>query len=213
MSDNSLINLDVAEFENLMETQGLENTVKGVLSIANDELNEEALGGVPLTIETLTDGSHPLLNNLDRYRDVAQDERNIQLEEILTLFTNVSDFGKYDPEKGSFSGLKAGAYSAARSVPEAAGGGFGFSKGLAAGMYAQSFIPPAGIPGLIAKGIVIAVPTIAGTIAGALGFGKVEDLVLGEAAPVVPSLQPATNLGETAIMAAFFDNTTLESCS
>ena len=130
MSDNSLINLDVAEFENLMEEQGLENTVKGVLSIANDELNEEALGGVPLTIETLRDGSHPLLDNLDRYRDVAQDERNIQLEEILTLFTNVSDFGKYDPEKGSFSGLKAGTYSAARAVPEAVGGGFGFSKGI-----------------------------------------------------------------------------------
>ena len=202
MADNSLINLGVAEFENLMETQGLENTVKGVLSIANDELNEEALGGVPLTIESLTDGSHPILDSLDRYRDVAPEERNIQPEEILTFFTNVSDFGKYDPEKGNFSGLKAGTYSAARAIPEAAGAGFGFNKGLAAGLYAQSFIPPAGIPGLIAKGIVVAVPTIAGTVAGAIAAGFAEDKILGKADPVVPSLQPATNLGETSILAA-----------
>ena len=202
MADNSLINLGVAEFENLMETQGLENTVKGVLSIANDELNEEALGGVPLTIESLTDGSHPILNSLDRYRDVAPEERNIQPEEILTFFTNVGDFGKYDPEKGNFSGLKAGTYSAARAIPEAAGAGFGFNKGLAAGLYAQSFIPPAGIPGLIAKGIVVAIPTIAGTVAGAIAAGFAEDKILGEADPVVPSLQPATNLGETSVLAA-----------
>ena len=202
MADNSLINLGVAEFENLMETQGLENTVKGVLSIANDELNEEALGGVPLTIESLTDGSHPILNSLDRYRDVAPEERNIQPEEILTFFTNVGDFGKYDPEKGNFSGLKAGTYSAARAIPEAAGAGFGFNKGLAAGLYAQSFIPPAGIPGLIAKGIVVAIPTIAGTVAGAIAAGFAEDKILGEADPVVPSLQSATNLGETSVLAA-----------
>ena len=45
MSDEALITLGVAEFENLMETQGLENTVKGVLAIANDELDQEAIGG------------------------------------------------------------------------------------------------------------------------------------------------------------------------
>ena len=50
MADESLITLGVAEFENLMETQGLENTVRGVLEIANEELAEDALGGVPLTV-------------------------------------------------------------------------------------------------------------------------------------------------------------------
>ncbi len=201
MADESLITLGVAEFENLMETQGLEDTVKGVLEIANDELNEEALGGVPLTVESLKDGSHPILNKLDRYKNLKPKDRNIETEEILTLFTNVEDFGKYDPEKGSFSGLKAGTYSAARAIPEAVGGGFGATKGFAAGMYAQSFIPPVGLPGVLLKGAVIAVPTVAGAIAGALGFGMAEDAVLGEAAPVVPSLQPATNFGETAVMA------------
>ena len=201
MSDEALITLGVAEFENLMETQGLENTVKGVLAIANDELDQEAIGGVPLTVENLKDGSHPILDKLDRYKSLAPEDRNIETEEILTLFTNVSDFGKYDPEKGNFSGLKAGTYSAARALPETVGGGYGATKGFAAGMYAQSFIPPVGLPGAIAKGIVIAVPTVAGAIAGALGFGKAEDLIIGEAAPVVPSLQPATNMGETAMMA------------
>ena len=98
MSDESLITLGVAEFENLMETQGLENTVKGVLEIANDELNEEALGGVPLTVQNLKDGSHPILDKLDRYKGLAKEDRNIETEEILTLFTNIDDFGKYDPD-------------------------------------------------------------------------------------------------------------------
>jgi len=202
MADESLINLGVAEFENLMETQGLENTVRGVLSIANEELDQEAIGGVPLTFESLKDGSHPILDRLDRYKGLKPEDRNIQTEEILTMFTNVSDFGKYNPEKGNFSGLKAGTYSAARALPETVGGGYGAAKGFATGMYLQSFIPPVGIPGLIGKGIAIAIPTVAGAVAGALGFGKVEDLVLGEAAPVVPSLQSATNLGETGVMAA-----------
>lgn len=201
MSDESLITLGVAEFENLMETQGLENTVKGVLEIANDELNEEALGGVPLTVQNLKDGSHPILDKLDRYKGLAKEDRNIETEEILTLFTNIDDFGKYDPEKGNFSGLKAGAYSAARAIPEAVGGGYGATKGFATGMYLQSFIPPVGLPGLIAKGFAIAVPTVAGAITGALALGKGEDIAFGKADPVVPSLQASTNFGETAVMA------------
>ena len=202
MADESLITLGVAEFENLMETQGLDNTVDGVLAIANDELDPEAIGGVPLTRESLANGTHPILDKLDRYRYLKPEDRNVQPEEILTLFTNVEDFGKYDPEKGTYSGLKAGTYSAARAAPEAIGGGYGAAKGFQAGMYLQSFIPPAGPPGLILKGLAVAVPTIGGAIIGALAGGAAEDAIIGEAAPVVPSLQPATNAGETAVMAA-----------
>ena len=93
MADEPLITLGIPEFENLMKTQGLDKTIDGVLSIANEELDPEAIGGVPLTRESLADGTHPILDKLDRYRDIKPDNRNVQPEEILTIFTNVDDFG------------------------------------------------------------------------------------------------------------------------
>jgi len=70
MVDDALINLTRPQFENLMETQGLPNTVDGILSIANDELD---VGGVPLTREALKNGTHPILDQLDRYKGLAPD--------------------------------------------------------------------------------------------------------------------------------------------
>ena len=85
----------------------------------------------PLTMESLANGTHPILDKLDRYKGISPEQRNITPEEILTIFTNVDDHGKYDPEKGEFSGLKAAGYAAARMAPETVGGGLGFKAGLA----------------------------------------------------------------------------------
>ena len=197
MADETLITLTAPEFENLMETQGLDKTVQGVLDIANEELEV----GTPLTMESLANGTHPLLDQLDRYKGIAPENRNVSPEEVLTLFTNVDDFGKYDPQKGSFSGLKAGSYSAARAVPETIGAAAGFKAGLALANPIAAFIPPAGPAGFIAKGIVYGIGGIGGAILGAIGAGEAEDAVIGEAGPVIPSLQSATNAGETLVMA------------
>lgn len=198
MADDVLINLTRPQFENLMETQGLANTVDGILSIANDELD---VGGVPLTREALQNGTHPLLDQLDRYKGLTPEQRNISDEEILTLFTNVEDFGKYDPDSG-FSGIKAVGTGAARMVPETVGAGLGFKAGLAAATPIAAFIPPVGLPGLAAKGIVYGIGGIGGAILGALGFGAAEDAIIGEAAPVVPSLEPQYRGGETGMFVA-----------
>ena len=197
MSDEALVELTAPQFKNLMQTQGLDETVQGVLSIANEELELDA----PLTMESLANGTHPILDKLDRYKGIAPEQRNITPEEILTIFTNVDDHGKYDPEKGEYTGLKAAGYSAARMVPETVGGGLGFKAGLAAATPIAAAIPPIGLPGLLAKGVVYGVGGIGGAILGAFGAGKVEDAVIGEKAPVVPSLQPAANLGETGMFA------------
>ena len=197
MSDKALVELTAPQFKNLMQTQGLDQTVQGVLSIANEELELDT----PLTMESLANGTHSILDKLDRYKGIAPEQRNITPEEILTIFTNVEDHGKYDPEKGEFSGLKAAGYSAARMVPETVGGGLGFKAGLAAATPIAAAIPPVGLPGLIAKGIVFGVGGIGGAILGAIGAGQAEDAVIGEKAPVVPSLQPAANLGETGMFA------------
>jgi len=197
MSDEALVKLTAPQFKNLMQTQGLDQTVQGVLSIANEELELDA----PLTMESLGNGTHPILDKLDRYKGIAPEQRNITPEEVLTIFTNVDDHGKYDPEKGESSGLKAAGYSAARFIPETVGGGLGFKAGLAAATPIAAAIPPVGLPGLAAKGIVYGVGGIGGAILGTLGAGQAEDAIIGEKAPVIPSLQPAANFGETGMFA------------
>jgi hypothetical protein len=199
MVDDALINLTRPQFENLMETQGLPNTVDGILSIANDELD---VGGVPLTREALKNGTHPILDQLDRYKGLAPDQRQVSDEEILTLFTNVQDFGKFDPADDSFFSpeIKTIAASAARQIPETIGGGVGFKAGLAAATPIAALIPPLGLPGLAAKGIVYGIGGIGGAILGALGFGAAEDALIGEADPVIPSLEAEYRGAETAMI-------------
>ena len=199
MATESFITLTAPQFENLMETQGLEKTVQGVLDIANDEINT---GGVPLTLENLGNGTHPILDKLDRYKDIAPEDRSVGAEEALTLFTNVDDHGKYDPEKGSFSKTKALVSSAARAVPETVGAGAGFKAGLALANPLASLIPPVGPVGFAAKALVYGVGGLSGAILGAIAAGEAEDAIVGEAAPVVPSLQSVANAGETAVMGA-----------
>jgi hypothetical protein len=197
VADEALVELTAPQFKNLMQTQGLDRTVQGVLSIANEELEL----GSPLTMESLANGTHPILDKLDRYKGIAPEQRNITPEEVLTIFTNVDDHGKYDPKKGEFSGLKAAGYSAARMVPETVGGGLGWKAGLAAATPVAAAIPPLGWLGYGAKGVVYGVGAMGGAILGAIAAGEAEDAIIGEKAPVVPSLQPAANFGETGMFA------------
>ena len=82
MAEDSLISFTRPEFENLMETQGLTKTIQGVLEIANDEIET---GETPLTLDALQNGTHPLLDKLDRYKNLEPDQRMLGEEEILTL--------------------------------------------------------------------------------------------------------------------------------
>ena len=66
MSDEALVRLTAPQFKNLMQTQGLDQTVQGVLSIAKRRVR--ARRTFPLTMESLGNGTHPILDKLDRYR-------------------------------------------------------------------------------------------------------------------------------------------------
>jgi hypothetical protein len=197
MPPESLITLTAPDFEKLMKTQGLDKTVQGVLDIANDELEV----GTPLTMESLGNGTHPLLDQLDRYKGIAPENRNVSPEEILTLFTNVNDFGKYDPQNESSPGLKAGTYLAARALPEAVGAGAGFKAGLALATPIAGAIPPLGWPAFLVKGLVYGIGGIGGALLGSIAASEAEDALIGKADPVLPSLQSAANVGETGVMA------------
>ena len=186
-----LISFTDNEFEDLMKQEGLENTTRGVVGFAQGKIGDDKI-----TYESLRDGTAPLLDLLPEYEGVDVEDRKLNDEEILGLFTNVEDYGKYDPEDPRRGGLKAFASGAAREAPEAIAGGFGFSAGVRAAMPVANLIPAVGIPGLLAKGAVILGGGVAGAIAAAFAADEAEKAVIGEQAPVVPSLEGARRWGE-----------------
>ena len=134
----SLINLEPKQFESLIETQGLDGAVEGVVQIATEDLG---FMDQPITVESLKAGTHPILDQLDRYKGIAPEDRQLSSEEILTLFTNVEDYGRFDPD-GSFSKIKAFAGGITETIPEAVGGFAGFKTGVAAAAPIANLIPP-----------------------------------------------------------------------
>ncbi len=195
MSDNEepLFNFTAPQFERLMETQGLENTTRALV-LDGDEM----MGGGQMTYEGLRDGTAPILNVLPGYSGVEPENRKLNDEAILSLFTNVEDYGMYDPEStGEGAYGQAVKTSIARAAPESIAQGFGFAGGMKAAAPLAAYIPPAGLPGLALKGIVLLGGGIAGAIAAGFAAEEAEKAIIGEKAPVVPSLEGADRMGET----------------
>jgi hypothetical protein len=187
-----LINFTDEEFKGLMRERGLEGIVQGVVSSAQEDLGNDII-----SYESLKSGTAPLLDMLPVYQNIPPEKRQLGDEEILTLFTNVEDFGKYSRQGEDVSlGFEAFKEGAFRQTPETIGGGLGFTFGVTRAMPIANLIPPLGFPGLIAKGVVLGVGGITGAVMGAWGASEAEDLALGEQSPVVPSLQSARNWGE-----------------
>ena len=186
-----LISFTDDEFEGLMKQEGLENTTRGVVGFAQGKI-----GGDKITYESLREGTAPLLDLLPEYKDLVPEDRKLNDEEILGLFTNVEDYGRYDPDMPGSGRLRAFTAGAAREAPEAIAGGLGFSAGVRTAMPVANLIPPAGLPGFLAKGAVILGGGIIGAITAALAAEETEKAVIGEQAPVVPSLEGARRWGE-----------------
>ena len=192
----SLFTFTRPQFENQMETDGLEKTVRGVLDIVSKDLNLDT----PLTLESLQDGTNPFLDSLPRYEKLKPEDRQLSQEEILSVFTNVRDFGRFNPKEDTTGKLGAVGYGAKRMVPETVGALAGFKGGIMAASPVASFMPPAGPVGLAARGVVYILGGLGGAISGALAAGEVEDAIVGEADPVIPSLEPYYRGGETGMI-------------
>ena len=189
----SLINLEPKQFESLIETQGLDGAVEGVVQIATEDLG---FMDQPITVESLKAGTHPILDQLDRYKGIAPEDRQLSSEEILTLFTNVEDYGRFDPD-GSFSKIKAFAGGITETIPEAVGGFAGFKTGVAAAAPIANLIPPLGLPGLAARGAIYTIGGIGGAITGAIAGSEIDEAITGKEDPVIPSLEASRRAGET----------------
>ena len=124
-----LISFTDDEFKGLMRQEGLENTTRGVVGFAQGQIGEEQM-----TYESLRDGTAPLLDLLPEFEGLDPGDRQLNDEQILGLFTNVEDYGKYDPEEPGRGGFRAFTSGAAREAPEAIAGGLGFSAGVRTAM-------------------------------------------------------------------------------
>ena len=187
-SGEFLINFTRPQFESLMEEQGLEEGTRGVLAVATQRLGLQ--DDNPITLESLKDGSHPILDALDDYKGISPENRNLGEEEILTIFTNVK---RYD---GQFD---AGVQGGKREVPEMVGAFAGYKAGLATASLIP-LPPPVTLPTLLLKGLVLGVGSMGGAISGAIAASKLEDALVGEADPVIPSQESAYRMGETGVI-------------
>ena len=192
-TEKPLFSFTAGQFESLVETEGLEKTTRVIVEDGND-----MLGGGVMTYDSMRDGTAPLLDMLPAYSGIAPDKRKLSDEAILSIFTNVEDYGRYNPgSTGEGTKTTAAIQGGLRAAPEAIGGGYGFAYGMRAATPFAGMIPAVGLPGLLAKGVVVLGGGIIGSIMAATAAGEVEDAIIGEKAPVMPSLQAANNFGES----------------
>ena len=126
MSDvPSLVTFTDDQFQSLMREEGLENIVAGVVKIAEDKLGSERVN-----LQSLRSGEAPILDLFPGYANLPPEKRQLTFEEILTIFTNVEDYGKFD-DSGEGAGTRAFVSGLARTAPETIAGGYGFGKGEA----------------------------------------------------------------------------------
>lgn len=188
-----LFNFTEAQFNDLMKNQGPKRTAEIIVDLGNQQL-----GGDLMTYEGLQNGTAPILDLLPSYSGVAPEDRKLTDEAILTLLTNAEDRAKYEPgSTGEGAGRRQALTAFGRAAPEAIAGGAGFSYGVRAVAPFANMIPPAGLPGLAAKGVVYLGGGLTGALASAWLAGEAEDAIIGEKAPVLPSLKAADNFGES----------------
>jgi hypothetical protein len=185
------------QFNRLMKEEGLEK-VSSAIALELDNM----LGGGMLTREGMLDGTAPLLDMLPQYANLPPEQRRFRNDEaILALLTNVEDFGRYDAGSGDGRGA-AMAAGAAREIPTSAGMLAGSTVGFRTAVPIANAIPPAGLPGLVAKGAVLLGGGIVGAIAGAFAGKELGEAVGGEDYPVIPSLEPYRRGMETTVLGA-----------
>ena len=187
-------------FNEAMKTYGPENLAQA--------LTQRAGGIVPsefsFTLEDLRSGDSqraPILAQMPTTKEMTPEQiRNYfaNPEAALSMFSNMEDFGKYDPKRKTSPGLEAAVDAFARFLPQ----GVGMSEGALIGgramkKYADR-IQPKSPPQALAKLGLYGVGILPGLFIGQQLGEEVSDYALGEAIPVAPSLMAYNNFGETA---------------
>ena len=192
-----LVNISKEEFNSLMKDKGLDGTAEYVVERAKQNVNPNAPN---FSFETLRDGTSPLIDFMSGDSNLDLEKRKLNSEQIITLFSNVEDYGKYDTSltlsEREGAETKAFYSGVGRAAPEAAAGSYGFIKGARLAAPIANLIPPLGPFGIAAKGGVYLLGGLAGSIASAFVADTAEKVVIGDEDPVLPSLESSKRMGE-----------------
>lgn len=201
-------------FRELVADRGLADVTKEVVDAVNVQFPNHNF-----TYEQLRDGTADILEFLpDLDHSGGSKTRALTDEAILSLFTDVEDYGKFDspqpvldPETGEQlidpetgrplfdetypklsavgAGIKESVIPAALSLPGAIAG--------ASGAVAQAPTIP-GLPGILLKTGAAIVGGFVGGGVGAVAGDFIDDLIFDDSDPILlPSLQSSYNFGET----------------
>ena len=142
-----------------------------------------------ITYEGLLDGTAPLFDTLDEFKNLDPDKRRLSNSQIISLFA-VDEQG--DPiQEGTFlQGAKREIFPSVFSMAGAA-------TGAKIGAKLQAPIPPAGPLAIAAKVAIPTVTTIVGGFGGYEAGDEATDLLFGPEKPVTPGSRAAYEAGKT----------------
>jgi hypothetical protein len=179
-------------FNALVKEIGVHNITTGVVDTATQNYQPGLF-----SYETLKDGTAPLFDLFPEYENIAPKKRALKDEAMLSLFSNVQDFGKYwknEADPDPFYNLNALWHGAKHEIGPATGVALGVTAGVkAVTPWAAPLMPVAPYLG---TAIFLGGAT-AGGISGYFAGREAGEALIGPKAPVVPTLKASNNLGET----------------
>ena len=170
------------DFRDAITERGIGNIASGLVGIAQE--SDSVAPGL-FTYETLKDGTAEFFNLLPASKDRTADERKLSDDDIVTYFSNVTDFGG-----GNQAKTKTLMDRIKRNLAPAAGMLGGGIYGARAGVS----IPASDIRVKLGAGFL---GFLGGTLAGTEAGQQITKYFAGEAQPVVPVLQKFAVAGET----------------
>ena len=194
-------------FEEALQTFGPENLAAALTQRASSLLPPE----YRFTYESLKSGEDPILDQMPKFQELSVEERQRYFnnpEAFFELFSNVEDYGKYDPsrfdaskdqpQKNTF--METVAEEFARKIPT----GIGMSEGLLFGAARAKDIAR-NIPIRSPKDLLLRLGIYGGgALAGAAGGAEIgeqfSEMFFGPRKAISPSLQAYQNFAETAAL-------------
>ena len=170
------------DFRDAITDRGIGNIASGLVGIAQES---DAVAPGLFTYETLKDGTAEFFNLLPASKDRTADERKLSDDDIVTYFSNVTDFGGGNQAKTKtlMDRIKRNLAPAAGML---GGGIYGARLGVSLPVVAPQLKFGAGFLGFLG-----------GTLAGTEAGQQITNYFAGEAQPVVPVLQKFAVAGET----------------
>jgi len=177
-------------------TYGLGNTAAALANRAGASVKPE----LSFNIESLRSAEAPILDLMPLTKGMTKEQRLAYLnndEAILSLFSNVDDFGLYDPSRNTAPGLSALAQSYAENILEGVTMTEGAALALTGAKKIADRMPAKSYPQILAKLGLYAGAGLFGANVGQEVGEAVTEYAAGKPNPIVPSLNAYKNWGET----------------